>query len=556
MTTNGRPKALTTEQVLQHLNESPLPFLTSTLIAQEHDCSTATARNRLNELVEGDELKQYDLGQKRTLYFRPDYDAAEKVARALSQHLDLTGIDRDDVEAFASKPYQMIPRGDNEYYVVTPRFVPFELGHLHQQDDAWQTFIINKYTAWINDLPSEIRERTNIEQRYDDLTVRDYHIDLDNPDDQNPLSEDLSREGIDLQTQGDDIIQFDPSSRFDVIAALIDRGHLPFSRQPVQDDDLRATSTHISLREYQDRAWTRFRETGQIGVYWPPSAGKTYLSLYAGDRLSGRKLVVVPSTTLEQQWEDRINEDTTNPSEWDVHTYDYLTSNGNITAYQDNQAPLLTVYDECHTLPADTYSMLATLDTKYRIGLSASPYREDRREDYIVALTGHPVGMNWEELVELDIISYPTVWLYLYHDKEQKKQDLVDLANTKTGNGIIFCDRLDEGQELADKLGVPFVNGNTDKRNRVDLVQKNRVAVISRVGDEGLSLGTLDWAIEYAFHGNSCRQEIQRVGRVMHSSGETHHIIQMTDEERNLYGDRLLALEQKGMRVRPERRDT
>lgn len=38
------------------------------------------------------------------------------------------------------------------------------------------------------------------------------------------------------------------------------------------------------------------------------------------------------------------------------------------------------------------------IDTKYRIGLSASPYREDDRTEYIFALTGMPVGIDWQDL--------------------------------------------------------------------------------------------------------------------------------------------------------------
>lgn len=62
-----------------------------------------------------------------------------------------------------------------------------------------------------------------------------------------------------------------------------------------------------------------------VGIYWSPGAGKTYISLYTGDRLKGKKLVVVPSSTLKEQWCDRIREFCDHPGEWDVQTYQYIT---------------------------------------------------------------------------------------------------------------------------------------------------------------------------------------------------------------------------------------
>lgn len=56
------------------------------------------------------------------------------------------------------------------------------------------------------------------------------------------------------------------------------------------------------------------------------------------------------------------------------------------------------------------------------------------------------------------------------------------------------------------------------------------------------------------FHGGSRRQELQRAGRVMHSDGIGQHLVQMTDEEYDKYGNRLYSLEEKGIDIRLERR--
>jgi DNA excision repair protein ERCC-3 len=535
------------------LEKQDVPFLTAETVANACNCSGQTARNKLRTLTNDGDLTRVDLGRgKPTLWFAADYEAAQSVADALTQHLDLGTVNADHVGAFAQEPYKVLPKAENEYYVVVPRFVPFHAGHLHEQDDAWQVFVVNKYISWIEDLPEEIRDQIDIRKEYESATVEDNILELTDEAERDRAWEDLGgREGGLHARKDDDKIQIQRGHEFDVIANLVEQGNLPFAAQEIPDDELRGEPEGVSLRSYQERAWERFREYGQIGVYWPPGTGKTFLALYAGERVSGSKLVVVPTSTLEQQWEDRIDEMCERPYEWDVRTYQYLTRGDNMDEYE----PALTIFDECHRLPANTFSKLATLETDYRIGLSASPYREDDRTDYIFALTGVPVGVNWQELVELGAVEYPAVSVYLYRTDRQKREDTLELARQKPGKGVIFCDGLDAGQALADDLDVPFVSGETPKGKRMDLVRDNRVAVVSRVGDEGLSLDELDWTIEHGFHGGSRRQELQRTGRVMHGDdGAGTHIVQMTDDEAEKFSERLYSLEERGMDLRYERR--
>jgi hypothetical protein len=78
------------------------------------------------------------------------------------------------------------------------------------------------------------------------------------------------------------------------------------------------------------------------------------------------------------------------PEEYVVSTY-----HSAIRKHANREWGLLIV-DECHHLPADQFSKLALLKRKYTMGLTASPQREDKREEYIFALTGYPVGLGWQ----------------------------------------------------------------------------------------------------------------------------------------------------------------
>jgi len=565
---------LVTQEVLRfHRETNTKPYLTTMAVAEEFGVSQATARRRLKDLVNEGKLVFDEEGQQ-TLYFPPDYEAANDVVTGLREHVDLTELDPDAVEGFANQPYKILPRGENEYYVVVPRFLNFSIGHLHDQSEAWQTFIVNRYVSWFSELPDPISDEITLRQRYSEAKLDGQLLELEDEAERERAWEDFDgQDGALVQREGDTKVRVQKGKEFDVIAELIDGGNLPFTSSPVDPEHIRAAPGDVTLRDYQQRAWETFEEYGQIGVYWPMGLGKTFFALYAGSRIDGKKLVAVPSTTLQQQWEEDISENAPDPEAWDVRTYQYLTHDDgtNLSEYQGEAAPRLTIMDEVHYIAANKFSKLAMLPTDYRIGLSASPYREDGRTEYIFALTGMPVGVDWTELVQYGVVEYPDVHVYTYRTQRQKRQDLYQLAAEKAGNGLIFCDGRDEGDRVADELDVPFVNGDTPASDRIDLIRDNRVTVASRVADEGMSIPELDWTIEHDFLGKSRRQSLQRTGRLMHGDGSEAdgddedgdmvveaanglHIVQMTDDEIEKHGERLYSLDEKGFNIQYERR--
>jgi len=93
-----------------------------------------------------------------------------------------------------------------------------------------------------------------------------------------------------------------------------------------------------------------------------------------------------------------------------------------------------------------------------------------------------------------------------------------------------------------------FVFGETTQR--LEKIRENERIVVSRVGDEGLSIPEIDTLIEVDFLYGSRWQESQRGGRLLHSRKEfTNHYILMTEEELEKYGKRLLALYERGYRI-------
>lgn len=223
------------------------------------------------------------------------------------------------------------------------------------------------------------------------------------------------------------------------------------------------------------------------------------------------------------------------------HTVYDFTSNGANTFIANG---ILT--HNCHHLPANMFSKFSTIKAKYRIGLSGSPYREDGRTDYIFALTGFPIGLSWDNLIELGIIEKPDIRLYIFgawQDKETKLAELLALDKRT----LVFCDRIDIGKRLSKRFEVPFVYGET--KDRLEVIKSADTVIISRVGDEGLSLPDIERIIEFDFLYGSRRQESQRMGRLFHSEAKGEHIILMTESEYQRYSKRLYSIYEKGFKI-------
>jgi len=146
------------------------------------------------------------------------------------------------------------------------------------------------------------------------------------------------------------------------------------------------------------------------------------------------------------------------------------------------------------------------------------------------------------------LIKKPQITLFVLKTIYDKLRKLDQLLAMETGKTIIFCDSIDLGKKIASKYDLTFVFGETTRR--LEKIRENEIVVVSRVGDEGLSIPEIDTLIEVDFLYGSRMQESQRSGRLLHSRKEaTNHYILMTEEELEKYGKRLLALYEKGYRI-------
>ena len=461
-------------------------------------------------------------------------------ALTLTQYLN---IDITKIEDFLKSPYVVIPKGDNESYVIVPKFIDLHVGWLERQTPAFNIFRVSRYTDWFSPIPQPIRDALEF-QPTPHVTVNNEYM-MTPPDKQDDLFRKY-RKYLRLR-EGQDKIRIRPRAQFNLISSLIKDGILPFDPHPVENQDILDRQSGIQLTDYQKDAFQKFINFGNIGVFWMPSAGKTYLGLYIMNMLKGKKLIVVPSLTLVEQWQNRIKALTSIPSsEYRIITY--------YSAHKVLKEDfVLTIYDECHHLPANYFSRLALIKTKYRLGLSATPFREDGRNELIFALTGFPVGLDWKNLIELRGIKIPSVKLILSRNITSKLSILDDLIrNHPVKKAIVFSDSIRIGKELGNRYNAPFIYSQTKKR--LNRIQNSSLIIASRVADEGISLENLNRVIEFDFLFGSRRQELQRLGRLFHSAFKGEHIVLMTNEEYSAYKKRLFSIYEKGIEIEIEQR--
>ncbi len=498
--------------------------------------------------------------------------AFEEILRARRTNLEATLLEKADavrwsrfrpefLPAFIEEPYIIEPfrfgKGGSviEWRVYVPKMVEFQVGRLERATHSYNVFAVNQYMRWFAEIPEELQDR--FPQIEIELQVSDGLL-MSTPE-QTEQAWDKYKKFL-LKRVGPGAIRIKKGSEWELIAKILEDGGLPFVPLPVDPEDLRPSSSKggfalnpkWEMRDYQIEAWDTFLEYGAIGIYWPFGGGKSQFGMELCDRLKGHKLIVAGgSGALREQWQKRL-EAMPLARRRECHVVLYQSKNEIDRLIKKYKQFTLIVFDESAHLPAKTFMRLSTVPTKYRLGLTGSPYREDGHINYIMALTGFPMGLAWSRFVTTGIITLAQVQVHVVKKARHKLHILDQLLKRDLGKTIIFCDSLDLGDTIAKKYGLEWVHGAT--KNRIETIERNERVVVSRVGDEGLSIPEIDTVIEIDFMGGSRAQALQRAGRLQHRAIKPdqepaiHHIL-MTEEELEKYGKRLMAYFDKGFKI-------
>jgi DNA excision repair protein ERCC-3 len=369
---------------------------------------------------------------------------------------------------------------------------------------------------------------------------------------------------------------------------------------PVQDDrDLETGDDlpfdlELGLRPYQADWIARFADSGSGVLVGPPGSGKTIAALGVMADVEGETLVLVPSRELAGQWHDEILEHTTlSPDQVGeyhggakkirpvtIATYRTAGMDRHRTLFDSRKWGLI-VFDEVHHIPSPIHRRSASLQTKHRLGLTATPVRETEDQEEIYTLVGPPIGTDWEALFEAGYVAEPEVeirflpWASPSHREEYAASDghgrrqaaatnpakireiSAILHQNRGSKAIVFVEYIDQGDAIAEALSAPFISGETPHARRSRLFDRFRrgavdTIVVSRVGDEGIDLPDAEVAIAASGLGGSRRQGAQRAGRTMRPVGKARMYVLATrgTEEEDFARNRTKHLAARGVRVR------
>ncbi|WP_276261034.1 DEAD/DEAH box helicase [Haloglomus litoreum] len=380
----------------------------------------------------------------------------------------------------------------------------------------------------------------------------------------------------------------------EVKRTLYEAGYPVLDERSLDEGDDLPLDLHLRLRDYQNDWVKRFISKGSGVLVGPPGSGKTVAAMGIMAAIEGETLILVPSRELASQWHDELlaNTSLTEEQVGEYHGGRKEVRPVTIATYQtagmdrhrhlfDDRKWGLIVYDEVHHIPAPIARRSAQLQTKHRLGLSASPIREDEKEDEIYTLVGPPVGTDWEALFEAGYVAEPEVeirfvpWASDLHEDEYAaahghERRMVAATNPAKAAEIeatrrdhvgektlIFVEYIDQGNALAEELNVPFVSGETPHARRRKLFEEFRTGprdalIVSRVGDEGIDLPGAEVAIAASGLGGSRRQGAQRAGRTMRPVGKARMYVLATrgTREEEFARQRTRHLAAKGVRVR------
>ena len=349
----------------------------------------------------------------------------------------------------------------------------------------------------------------------------------------------------------------------------------------------------LELRHYQQEWVSNFMESAAGVLVGPPGSGKTVAALGILAAIEGETLILVPGRELAGQWRDEL---LTKTSLTPDQVGEYHGGKKEIrpvtiatyrTAGMDRHRQLfdsrewgLIIYDEVHHISAPVYRRSADLQTRHRLGLSSSPVREDDREADIFTLIGPPIGTNWDALFEEGFVAEPEIEIrYVPWENTETQNEYVSAEGHKRRQiaatnpaklselqallsahpdkqALVFVEYLDQGQQYADALSVPFISGEMPHARREQYFEQFRngtlsTLVVSRVGDEGIDLPSAELAIVASGLGGSRRQGTQRAGRTMRPSGRAQMYILATQgtREEDFARRRMRHLAEKGVRV-------
>ncbi|MFA1532463.1 DNA repair helicase XPB [Corynebacterium belfantii] len=324
------------------------------------------------------------------------------------------------------------------------------------------------------------------------------------------------------------------------------------------------------LRDYQRMAADSFWEGGSGVVVLPCGAGKTVVGAAAMAKAQATTLILVTNTVAGRQWRDELLRRTTlTPEEIGeysgekkeirpitIATYQVVTrkTKGEYRALElfDSRDWGLIIYDEVHLLPAPVFRLTSDLQSRRRLGLTATLVREDGREGDVFSLIGPKrYDAPWKDLETQGFIATAECtevrttmteserMVYATAENQDRyrlaacaasKLRAVDkiVAQHAGQPTLIIGAYVDQLAEIGERLNSPVVDGSTSNKKREELFTEFRngeitTLVVSKVANFSIDLPEAAVAIQVSGTFGSRQEEAQRLGRLLRPKADGAH---------------------------------
>lgn len=520
--------------------------------------------NEINHLDQ--DLEQF---QKTHSKIKQKLDKLQKKKNQLEQEIDLksTAINEEELQDFVSgKNWLINEKGNKQYEIIIPKFIDRQVGVLDRQVGEYNVFYLDQTTKMITGVPSFLEDDVELEDS-EEYKVKDEMLEYKVEKEQE-VKEKFSDH---VEKIEDGKAQIKTNKRYGLLDELLELGYQPFTPQPVDKKDLRPTETKHELRSYQKRAYDEWLEHGAVTNAFMTGAGKTHVGIESLDALKydkkkGRKAVIVFSRITGTQWKNRIEEYAPRlkpvimsgtdiediPDEKDiVEIYTYQSIHKLVEMINKGHEYIKVDFDEGDFVGADKFQRASTLPIKYRMGHTATPIRNQENPNKVFALCGKPVGLKWQETIDLTNMEMFPVHIHTVEDQDSKIQRLKDIIE-KEETTVIVVEKISFGEEISEELGIEFVHGQTngDQKEKIEkAIEKNNHVVASRIVRRGVSLDTVENLIEIDRRGDSRRDTLQAVGRLFHGRGKEANLIYTIDEA-DKYNQSIEGLIEKGFEIK------
>jgi DNA excision repair protein ERCC-3 len=324
----------------------------------------------------------------------------------------------------------------------------------------------------------------------------------------------------------------------------------------------------FTLRGYQQQAVEAFKRGGFTGgsgvLVLPCGAGKTAAGLAVMEHYGCETLILTPSGTSVTQWRREILDKTDLAEELvgeysadakkvrpvTIATYQILThrshSGGEMVHLElfSKRNWGLIIYDEVHLLPAPVFRMTADLQSKRRLGLTATLIREDGHEADVFTLVGPKrYEVQWKQLEKegwLAKVSCTEVRIPFEEgersryicatarekirvagENNRKLHVLRSLLEKHSEDRVLIIGHyLDQLHKVAEETDTPLISGEMKHEERERLFQAFRDGhlprlVVSKVANFAVDLPDASVAVQLSGSFGSRQEEAQRMGRIL-----------------------------------------